>query len=29
MTPEQLLITMEAAGLTETVDVLRTHVLSL
>jgi hypothetical protein len=29
MTPEQLLITMEAAGLTETVDMLRTHVLSL
>jgi predicted nucleic acid-binding protein len=29
MTPEQLLITMEAAGLTETVDVLRTHVLFL
>ena len=29
MTPEHLLITMEAAGLTETVDTLRPHVLSL
>lgn len=29
MTPEHLLITMEAAGLTETVDTLRGYVLSL
>jgi hypothetical protein len=29
MSPEQLLVAMEAAGLTETVDVLRPHVFSL
>jgi hypothetical protein len=29
MNPQQLLIAMEAAGLTETVDILRSHVLSL
>ncbi len=29
MSPEQLLVAMEAAGLTETVDVLRPHALSL
>lgn len=28
-TPEILLLDMEAAGLTETVDVLKPHVLSL
>jgi hypothetical protein len=29
ITPERLLITMEAVGLTETVDMLRPHQLSL